>query len=116
MFFACAAAAPPLWTSFVRRAGNAAPAHLAAFTGKPTSHPVLIPRDVAGHPRPRPSIPGNAEWKGLLLPQILAYPAQPASAKTGLSRRRSRVRAPSLPLPSKVRSLRAHDDFQRISL
>jgi hypothetical protein len=45
----------------VRRARNASPADLAAFVGKPTSHPVLIPREVAGHPRPRPPIPGNAE-------------------------------------------------------
>jgi hypothetical protein len=74
MFFACATAAQPLWTSFVRRARNASPAHLAAFAGKPTSHPVLIPRKVAGHLRPLPPIPANAEWKGLLLPQIPAYP------------------------------------------
>jgi hypothetical protein len=46
----------------------------AAFASKATSHPVLIPREVAGHPRPRPPIPAKAEWKGLLLLQISAYP------------------------------------------
>ena len=46
MLFACATAAQPLWTSFVRRARNASPAHLAAFAGKPKSHPVLIRREV----------------------------------------------------------------------
>ena len=47
------------------RTTNASPAHLAAFASKATSHPVLIPREVAGHPHPGPPIPARAEWKGL---------------------------------------------------
>ena len=60
-------------TSFVRRTRNASPAHLASFASKATSHPVLIRREVAGHPRPRPPIPAKAEWRGLLLPPSPAY-------------------------------------------
>jgi hypothetical protein len=62
-----------------------------------TTHPALIPHEAPGGPRPHPRIPASTEVKALLTPQIPLIHAQPGSAMTGLSRRRSRVRVPSLP-------------------
>jgi hypothetical protein len=73
---------------------------LCRGNGAPRAHP-------AGAGRKSPAAPAN--------PRLI--PAQPASAKTGLSRRRSRVRVASLPLfRSKSGAPPAHhDDFDRIA-
>jgi hypothetical protein len=49
------------------------------------------------NPRPPPEIPATRRAKNPLSPVIQLIPAQPGTTKTGLSRRRSRVRVPSLP-------------------
>ena len=66
-----------------------------------TTHPALIPQEVAGTSRQYPLNPATrrSESPGVAgNPRLI--PVQPASGKTGLSRRRSRVRVPSLPLKS----------------
>ena len=70
---------------------------LRAFALWATLHSALIPHEVAGSSHPDPVTPASRWPKTLLAGQIPVYPAQPASARTGLSRRRSRVRVPSLP-------------------
>ncbi len=73
--------------------------HPAPFTERATPHPALIPQEVAGSSRPMPGNPRNATvGKPCSRRESPPIPAQPASTKTGLSRRRSRVRVPSLPL------------------
>jgi hypothetical protein len=66
---------------------------------KTTSDPARIPREVAGSLSRRPVIPASqVPKKSCSWQKSPPTPAQPGSAKTGLSRRRSRVRVPSLPL------------------
>jgi hypothetical protein len=69
-----------------------------AFAEKATRHPALIPQEVAGSSRRNPAIRASRRTKdpaheGNPRP----IPAQAGTAMTGLSRRRSRVRVPSLP-------------------
>ena len=79
----------------------------------PLTHTTSIPRVAnqdngsyrtypAGGPRKLPQAPANPRnarvEETLLTEGSPPIPAQSASAKTGLSRRRSRVRVPSLPL------------------
>ena len=67
-------------------------------TAQTTTHPGQIPHEVVGNPRPDPQIPATLTAKSPAhAPGIPPIPAQAGSAKTGLSRRRSRVRVPSLP-------------------
>ncbi len=74
------------------------PRHPVAFTMKATSHPALTPQEALASSRLYPPVLAPAgSQESLLLPRVPAYPAQPVTAKTGLSRRRSRVRVPSLP-------------------
>jgi hypothetical protein len=68
--------------------------HASSFTVKATSHPA---QEVAGSSRLHPRIPATLGRKTLLTAESPRIPAQGGNAKTGLSRRRSRVRVPSLP-------------------
>ena len=65
---------------------------------KTTLHPAHIPREAAGSSRRCPAMPASQAPKapahGRKSPLV---PAQPGTTKTGRSRRRSRVRVPSLP-------------------
>ena len=79
------------------------PAHIplrfTLFAIQATTHPALIPHEAAGSSRPSPRIPANGRVEEACSQrEYPPIPAQAASAKTGLSRRRSRVRVPSLPL------------------
>src|SRR5215207_11120686 len=56
------------------RTRNASRADLAAFASKATYIPCSSRGRSPDTPRPRPPIPATAEWKGLLLRQIPAYP------------------------------------------
>jgi hypothetical protein len=62
-----------------------------------TTHPAYIPQEVDGDCRLLPVIPASARGKPCSCPESPLTPAYPGSTKTGLSRRRSRVRVPSLP-------------------
>jgi hypothetical protein len=68
-----------------------------SLASKTTAHPALIPQEVAGTSRRHPQIPAPQRCEHLLTPAIPADSPQPGSVMTGLSRRRSRVRVPSLP-------------------
>jgi hypothetical protein len=68
------------------------------FADKATSPSEEVPQEVAGNPAGSRQSPQDDGREALLSPGIPAYPAQPGSAMSGLSRRRSRVRVPSLPL------------------
>jgi hypothetical protein len=72
--------------------GTRIPQTSRASPTKTTLYPAYVPREVAGSSRRHPVIPASQLAK--------STPAQPGNAKTGLSRRRSRVRGPSLPVKS----------------
>jgi hypothetical protein len=74
------------------------PARLPLVTTRTTKHPALIPHEVPAGARRRTAIPRKTTCETPC--SCLEFPpihAQAASAKPGLSRRRSRVRVPSLP-------------------
>jgi hypothetical protein len=83
-----------------RGQGAATIPHTApSFAEKATTHPALIPQEVPGSSRKAPRIPATLGQNALVSPGSPPIPAQLGSAMTGLSRRRSRVRVPSLPFP-----------------
>jgi hypothetical protein len=71
--------------------------HPAGLRLRQRAHPAHIPQEVAGNPRPYPAIPPRRRAKSPALAEIPAYSGHPGDTKTGLSRRRSRGRVPSLP-------------------
>jgi hypothetical protein len=69
-----------------------------AFSTRTTPHPALIPQEAAGSSRQSPPIPATSgSERPAQRRESPPIPAYPASAMTGLPRRRSRVRVPSLP-------------------
>ena len=72
----------------------------ALFTNAGAPRPAVIPHELPGDPPRHPQTPARDRPKSLLSSGIPAYPAQAWRAKPGLSRRRSRVRVPSLPYKS----------------
>jgi hypothetical protein len=86
-----------LYGATPRFASYAHTAHISLSSSEATPHPAYIPQEVAGTSRRHPRIP-QAGWRNVTSwRKSPPTPAQPGSAMTGLSRRRSRVRVPSLP-------------------
>jgi hypothetical protein len=80
------------------------PSMAAARNGRANTPSRTYPAEPAGTSRRRPLIPARQLAKSPAHAGNPAYSGQPGDAKTGLSRRRSRVRVPSLPfskLPAK---------------
>ena len=73
------------------------PRTFCSFANETTAYPALIPHEAAASSRRRPAIPATPGAEGPARAGSPPIPAQAASDKTGLSRRRSRVRVPSLP-------------------
>jgi hypothetical protein len=67
------------------------------LSNKTSAHPASVRHEVAGSARPYPRIPATPARKTLLC-LIPAYPRSTRGRHARLSRRRSRVRVPSLPL------------------
>ena len=84
--------------TWVRREDDSGAAHTQSSTplGQ-RRHPALIRQERRKLP-PAPGIPATAGSESPVAAGIPAIPAQAGSAMTGLPRRRSRVRVPSLPL------------------
>jgi hypothetical protein len=74
------------------------PALISSLAIETTTHPGLIPQEVAGTSR---QYPLNAATRRSESPAVAGNPRlsplSPEAPKIGLSRRRSRVRVPSLP-------------------
>jgi hypothetical protein len=79
-------------------AGSLASTLVRWFTVEATTHPAHVAPEIAASSGPQPPIPAWPQPGSLLIRQIRAYSALSRSVMTGLARRRSRVRVPSLPL------------------